>query len=287
MANSDERDSSPSATVQGVGVSGLAVVLGVEKPLGRVLVDGPLLDSERVRGVYFERPKGGSDLPEGVEGILADPSGVFNITEACKGASIVYDCYEPNYLLWKKAWAPVTSNVALASIEVSAPLVFASHLINSESENERQEAEVLKANKSNLIKTVVVRVPQLIGRRVINPLWKLVYGSVLEGKKAHWIGDPNVSRTMLDVDDAAEAMVQLGRNSGTFGRAVSVASPETISGREFIELAFKAVGRKPEVGSWGRGIVMTGGFLASDARDVLKMPYDYYSPFLSGWQGVC
>jgi nucleoside-diphosphate-sugar epimerase len=83
---------------------------------------------------------------------------------------------------------------------------------------------------------------------------------------------------MLDVGDAAEALVQLAGSSESFGRAWTVASPEAITGRQFIELAFKGVGRKPDVGSWGRGIVLTGGFLSSGPREVLKMPYDYYSP---------
>jgi nucleoside-diphosphate-sugar epimerase len=105
----------------------------------------------------------------------------------------------------------------------------------------------------------------------------MIYDAVLAGKKAHWIGDPDVPRSLLDVEDAATAMVQLAETPALCGRAWDVASPETLTGRQFIELAFKAVNRKPDVGRWGRGILLTGGLLASDAREVLKMPYDYYS----------
>jgi len=74
-------------------------------------------------------------------------------------------------------------------------------------------------------------------------------------------------------------MVQLAETPALCGKTWEVASPESITGRQFIGFAFKAVNRKPEVGRWGRGIVLAGGLLASDAREVLKMPYDYRAPF--------
>ena len=261
------------------GDRGMAVVLGVERPLGRVMVDTLLSESSNVRAVFLDRKAAANGAIPGTQTILVDPSEAFNLTEACRGANVVYDCYEPNYSDWKQVWPQVTSNVVLAAIEAGATLVFASHLLNSEAENERQEAEVLKAHASRLIRTVVVRIPQLTGVRVINPLWKLIYDSVLAGKKAHWVGDPDVSRSFLDAEDAARAMEQLAGASQLCGKSWEVASPSSITGRQFIELAFEAVGRKPDVGSWGRGIVMTGSLLASDAKEVLKMPYDYYAAF--------
>jgi len=271
-------ESNPPSSGKTMG-GDMAVVLGVERPLGRVLVDMLLSESKNVRAVYLERKAAVEGAIPGTQTILIDPSEAFNITEACRGANVVYGCYEPNYSDWKQAWPQVTSNIVLAAIEVGATLVFASHLLNSEAENERQEAEVLRAHNSKLIRTVVVRIPQLTGVRVINPLWKLIYDSVLAGKKAHWIGDPDVPRSFLDVEDAGRAMEQLAETPQLCGKTWEVSSPSSITGRQFIEFAFQSVGRKPNVGHWGRGIVVTGGLLAPDAREVLKMPYDYYTAF--------
>ena len=258
---------------------GMVVVLGVERPLGRVMVDMLLSESRQVRAVYLERNSAGQASISGAQTVVINPAEAFYVAEACQGARVVYDCFEPNYSDWKQSWPKVTSNVVLAAIEVGATLVFASHLLNSESENERQEAEVLRANNSGLIRTVVARIPQLTGVRVINPLWKLIYDAVLAGKKAHWVGDPDVPRSLLDVEDAGRAMEQLAGNPALCGRTWEVASPTTTTGRQFAEFAFQAEGRKPNVGRWGRGIVMTGALLGSDAKEVLKMPYDYYTPF--------
>lgn len=267
-----------SEGAQGTGNPGLNVVLGAEGPLGLVLAEGLASESKEVRAVFLERVTGDYGLPQ-VQKVVIDALKAGNVVEACKGAGIIYDCYEPNYASRKEVWAQVTSNVLLASIEVSAPLIFASHLLNSELENATMEGDILRAHQSNLVPTVVARLPQLIGARVINPLWKMIYDSVLSGKKAHWVGDSKVPRSFLDVEDAARAIILLAENAPTQGRAWNIAGPEAITGNKFIELAFRAIGREPKVGSWGRGVFLTGA-LSSEAREMTRMPYDYYSSFI-------
>jgi hypothetical protein len=268
----------PSQGVQITGNPGLNVVLGAESPLGWVLAEILASESKEVRAVFLERRTGDYGLPQ-TQKVVIDALTAGNVVEACKGAGIIYDCYEPSYASRKEVWTQVTSNVLLASIEVSAPLIFASHLLNSESENATMEGDILSAHSSSLVPTVVARLPQLIGVRVINPLWKLIYDSVLSGKKAHWVGDSKVPRSFLDVDDAARAMILLGGNAQRHGRAWNIAGPEAMTGSQFIELAFRAMGREPKVGSWGRGVFLTGA-LSSEAREMTHMPYDYYSSFI-------
>src|SRR5712692_4866088 len=260
------------------GDSGLNVVLGAESPLGWALTEGLAAESKEVRAVFFRPVKGDHGLPQ-VQKVGTDPLKAGSVVDACRGAGIIYDCYEPSYGSKKEVWTQITSNALLAAIEISAPLVFASHLLNSESENASMEGDILRANQSNLVRTVVARLPQLIGTRVLNPLWKVIYDSVLSGKKAHWVGDSKVPRSFLDVEDASKAMVFLAESPQTHGRAWNIAGPEAITGNQFIELAFMAVGREPKVGSWGRGVVLTGA-LSSDARAMASMPYDYYSSFI-------
>lgn len=260
------------------GIPRLNVVLGAESPLGWVLAERLAGESKEVRAVFLVRGTGDYGLPQ-AQKVVIDALKAGNVVEACKGAGVIYDCYEPTYASRKEVWTQVTSNVLLASIEISAPLVFASHLLNSESENATMEGDILRAHQSNLVPTVVARLPQLIGIRVMNPLWKLIYDSVLSGKKAHWVGDSKVPRSFLDVEDAARAMILLAENAQSQGRAWNIAGPDPITGSQFIELAFRAMGREPKIGSWGRGVFLTGA-LSSEAREMTHMPYDYYSSFI-------
>lgn len=254
------------------------VVLGAESPLGHALVERLTSGGREVRQVRFRGAAAGP-APSAAEGQLVDPRRLESLFDACRGGVAVYDAYEPAYSEMKKVWPLVSSNVVLAAIEVKATLVLVSPLVRSVSDNMSAEREAIQAHTSGLTDTVVARIPQLYGEGVINPLWKLIYSSVLSNRKAHWIGDPGLPRSLLDVGDAARAIAELEANPRSHGRAWNIACPEVITGRQFMELAFKALERDPQVGSWGRGIVLTGGFLSPEAKEVLRMPYDYYSPF--------
>ncbi len=257
-----------------------AVVLGAGMPLGDAVIQKLASESKEVTAVFVEGATSSTETPDSVERATVDSSSEESVAKACRRADIVYDCYYPSYGPMLKGWPEFTSNVVYAAIGEGALLVFASPLRNSEMDNAAMEAEVLRAHKANLTRTAVARIPQLIGRGVVNPLWKMIYDSVLAGKKAHWVGDPDVPRSVMDVEDAASALITLAGDPRSYGRAWNIANPVTMTGRRFVELAFRAVGREPDVGRWGRGIVLTGGPLASASWDVLKMPYDYYSPFV-------
>jgi nucleoside-diphosphate-sugar epimerase len=256
------------------------VVIGAAKPLGRAVVEELAASGSRVRGVVLGAIPVSDPFPASVEVVSADPLKPGSMVEACKGGKVVYDCFEPSYSNWKTVYPQVTTSVLLASIEVGADLVFASHLIAEEGENAHQEKDLFNANLSNLIRTLVVRMPQLYGERVVNALWQHIFESAALGKKAHWMGDPEVARSLLYVGDAASKMILLGRSLWAYGHAWNLSGPTPISGRSFIENVFRAAGREPNVGHWGRGVMLTGRLLGSDAKEFLALPYNYYDSFV-------
>src|SRR5712692_3890554 len=110
------------------GETGLNVVLGAENPLGWALTEELATESKEVRAVFFRPVKGDHGLPQ-VQKIGIDPLKAGSVVDACQGAGTIYDCYEPSYGSKKEVWTQITSNGLLAAIEISAPLVFASHLL--------------------------------------------------------------------------------------------------------------------------------------------------------------
>ena len=259
---------------------GESVVLGAGGPLGRAVAEELDSRAKLVTAVSFTREKSRPKPNGPIKSLVIDPLDGHALARACGGAGTIYICYEPGPDSPQGRWKEVTSNASLAAIESHATLVFANHLVNAESENSGLESEVLQAHLGGLTSTVVARFPQLIGRTELNPMVSMIFESVLSGKKAHWVGDPEVQRSMVDVGDAARAMVLLGETPSSHGRAWNAAPQDPVTGREFIELSFRAVGLEPNVGKWGRGIIMTGGVLARKNRDILQLPYDYYTPFV-------
>lgn len=284
MGESEHRaEDSPGATVGSERIrteAGLQVVIGAAHSLGRAVLEELAAAGSRVRGVTLDETTVDGSFPASVEVVAANPLKPESLINACRGGEVVYDCYEPSHSKWQRAFREATSNVLLASIEVGADLVLAHHLIAKEGENAGTENDLLNAHRSNLIRTLVARMPQLYGPRVVNRLWQNIFESAALGKKAHWLGDPEVARSLLYVGDAASKMILLGRSLWAYGRAWNLSGPAPISGRTFIEYAFGAAGREPKVSRWGRGVMLTGRLLSSDAKGFLELPYDYYSSFV-------
>ena len=254
--------------------------MGAAHPLGRAVLEGLAAAVSKVRGVALDAAPVDDSFPASVEVVAADALKPESLVEACRGGEVIYDCFEPSHSNWKRAFREATGNVLLASIEVGADLVLANHLIAEEGENASTEKDLLNAHRSNLIRTLVARMPQLYGQRVVNRLWQDIFESAALGKKAHWMGDPDVARSLLYVGDAASKMILLGRSPWAYGRAWNLSGPAPITGRAFIESAFKAAGREPNVGRWGRGVMLTGRLLSSDAKGFLELPYNYYDSFV-------
>ena len=283
MGESEPRADSPGATagLERIGTgAGLQVVMGAARPLGRAVLEELAAAGSRVRGVTLDAATVEGPLSASVEIVAADPLKPESLVKACRDGEAVYDCFEPSHSNWKRVFREATGNVLLASIEAGADLILANHLIAEEGENASTESDLLNAHRSNLIRTLVARMPQLYGPGVVNRLWQDIFESAILGKTAHWMGDPEVARSLLYVGDAASKMILLGRSPWAHGRAWNLSGPAPISGRAFIEHAYRAAGREPKVGHWGRGVMLTGRFLSSDAKGFLELPYNYYNPFV-------
>jgi nucleoside-diphosphate-sugar epimerase len=258
---------------------GLNVVLGASSALGRAVIRALNDESRMIRRVVTQEPNGPRIL-EGAEVVYANPLVASEIADSLEGASVVFDCLEPYGLKWKQTLSEITSNVLLASIELGATLVVSSHPFRTVTDNATIENDVLEANSGGLARTVVARMPHTYGPGIVNEVWRNVFEAVVQGKKAHWVGNPNVPRSFLYVEDAAKSMILLSKTRSAFGKVWNVAGPGPLSGKELIDLSFRVSERSPDMAVWGRGVMLTGWLLASGAKDFLKLPYDFYDPFV-------
>ena len=255
-----------------------AVVVGAGRPLGTELTSRLARRGDKVRAVVVDEGRGRTLFPEGVDVLGVSPNAE-SVEKACDQATIIYNCYEPQRA-GTSAAAEFNSKMLLAAIRQGAKFVLVSYLFNSLRDNHAVEDDCLGAHRSLLAKAMVARVPQLYGPRVENALFREVFESVIAGRKAHWLGALDVPRSYVYVGDAADALLQLAGDDFAFGRAWNVAGPGPLTGRQFIEMAFEAANGEKNIGHWGRGLMLTARVLNSRARDLLGLPYDYYSPFV-------
>jgi len=255
------------------------VVVGATLPLGALLTRRLVDEGRAVRALVLNVERAESILPESVSLVEIEPTRT-DIQDGCEGAEVIYDLFEPSNVKQQKVAAETASAVLLAAIHSRAKVVMASHLFLTEKDNRSLEKEAIATHWSNFAKVVVARLPQLFGPEVKSPLLNRVFEEVLAGNKAHWMGRLDVPRSLLYIEDAANAILELVKNDSAFGYIWNIAGPSPMSGKAFIDLAFRAAGKNGTSSLWGRGIMMTARLIDSKAKGFLEIPYDYYSSFV-------
>jgi len=254
-------------------------VIGATLPLGVLLTRRLVAEGRSVRALVLNAERAESILPEAVSLVEIEPTRT-GIQDGCEGAAVVYDLFEPSNVKQQKVAAETASAVLLAAIRSRAKVVIASHLFLSEKDNKAMEKEAMATHWSNFAQVVVARFPQLYGPEVRSPLLNRVFEEVLAGNKAHWMGRLDAPRSLLFIEDAVTAIQELEKNDTAFGYIWNVSGPSPMSGKAFIDLAFRAAGKEGTSAVWGRGIMMTASLIDSKAKGFVDLPYDYYSPFV-------
>jgi nucleoside-diphosphate-sugar epimerase len=253
---------------------GIHAVFGAGRPLGTAVVQRLRTVGERARAVVFDQSQVSNRFDPSVETVVADPTNSQSVERACRGATVIYNCFEPPLSRWRELTTKVNSDLLLIAINGRAALVMVSRLFNSEGENQSMEAEALEAYRTGVGKAVVAQIPQPYGPGLVGGAIPDVFDAVIKGEKAYWPGPLDVRRSMVYSLDAADALVGLARNEFAYGRTWSVAGPGPLTGRQFTETAFRAAEKTPQIGSGPRGPV------AKVLGAHRGTPYDYEVEFV-------
>jgi nucleoside-diphosphate-sugar epimerase len=256
------------------GMTGVHVVVGAGPPLGAAVVHRLHVSGEQIRAVVLDRNHMSSPFDSSVEVVVGDPMDVLSVEKFCSGATVVYNCFEPLYSRRGELSSRVCSNLLLASINERAVLAIASRLLNSTEDNLTMEDDAMEASGSKVAKVVIAQIPQIYGPGTVPESMSNVFDDVIRGKKAHWIGPLEVQRSMVYSLDAADALVTLANNEFSQGRKWTVAGPGPLTGKDIIEMSFRAVERAPQIRS---GILSFAGRVPISRQ---KSPFDYETDFV-------
>ena len=138
----------------------------------------------------------------------------------------------------------------------------------------------MDAHQSGDVRVVIPRFPDYYGPNVTNRLVAPIFEAALAGKKASWLGRLDVPHDLVYIHDAAAACVLLGATDSAYGQAWHVPGAGPVTGREFIKMAFKASGKKPNIGLMGRGFFRFFGLFVPDAREMLELLYEFEAPLV-------
>ena len=106
-----------------------------------------------------------------------------------------------------------------------------------------------------------------------------LFGPALKGRKARFIGAPDVPLTPTFVEDFARGLVVLGEREEALGEAWHVPTAEPTTGRRFVHMVFEECGGEAKLGVVGSRAAKALGLLWPLAREGAEMVYQFERPF--------
>jgi nucleoside-diphosphate-sugar epimerase len=138
----------------------------------------------------------------------------------------------------------------------------------------------MDAHNNGKIKTVIPRFPDYYGPNVTNNLMKPIFLAAISGEKASWIGNLDVQHCFVFIEDAAAACIMLGETASAYGEVWHVPGARPTTGREFIDMAFKAADNKPDIGLLNENLIRAAGQMDPEVRELIELMYEFEEPYV-------
>jgi nucleoside-diphosphate-sugar epimerase len=231
---------------------------------------------------------------------VGDALNAESVHTLCHDARTIYHCVNVPYQHWSEIMPKVTDNILAGAKEAKASMVFPGnvygygrfqnipatedHPLAATSKKGKLrntiESKVIDAHKSGEASVVIPRFPDYYGPNVVNRLMGSIFEDAIAGKKARWIGKLDVPHDLIYIEDAAAAAVLLAMNEDTHRQVWHVPGAGPLTGRQFIEMAFKAAGNKPDIGLLSGGSLRFASLINSDAREMKELLYEFEEPLV-------
>ena len=277
--------------------NGLHVVFGAGQ-VGRVLSARLLAAGLAVRLLSRNRPDA---LPAGVEWRAVDASEAERAVDAAKDAQVIYQCLSAPYTQWPQLFPPLQRGVLRAAERNDALLVSLENLygygptgglplteelpLAADTVKGRTRAamteELLVASSSGRVRIAIGRASDFFGPGVTETtLGERVFANVLAGKRADFIGNPDLLHTYSYVPDVASGLATLGTDERAVGGVWHLPGPETVTTRAVLDLLAEEVGHPVAVRSVPKPLMRVLGVFNPLIRELAEMAYQFEEPFV-------
>lgn len=274
----------------------LHVVFG-SGPLGKAVVSALLARGKRVRVV---NRSGKADLPAGVEQMAGDAYDPAFTARAAAGAAVIYQCAQPHYHEWVEKFPPLQRAILQGAAAAGAKAVIGDNLymygevkgpIHEElpyaattrkgKVRAAMASEALAMHADGRLKVTLGRGSDFFGPEALGSLvGDRVFDGLVSGKNAEAVGNIDAPHTYTYIKDFGEALAILGERPEADGQTWHVPNAETLTTRQFLQIAFEAAGKPVKINAMGRLMMMLGGLFIVEARESVEMMYEFEKPFV-------
>lgn len=281
----------------------LHVIFGTG-PLGRAIMHELVKRGARVRMV--NRRGQMAETPTGVEIVRGDAYAASAVRDLTRGASVVYQCAQPEYHEWPEKFPPlqaaIIEGLAANKNGVAPKLIIAEnmymygdthgqplheavpHAAHTRKGRVRAEmsAAALAAHRAGQVRVAIGRGSDFFGPYAFgSSLGDRVFYPALVGKAAQMGGRLDVPHTYTYTADFGKALVILGEHAEALGQAWHVPNDQpTITQRQMATLIYEAVGQPTKVSAVSKGMMQLAGLFIPGAREMVEMMYEFEQPFI-------
>ena len=107
-----------------------------------------------------------------------------------------------------------------------------------------------------------------------------VFGNAVAGKRADFIGDPDLLHTYSYVPDVAAGLATLGTDPRAVGQVWHLPGPKTVTTRDLLELVAHEVKHNVGVRNVPRFAMRALALVSPMMRELAEMSYEFEQPFV-------
>jgi nucleoside-diphosphate-sugar epimerase len=273
------------------------VVFGTGQ-VGRMVANLLTSSGRDVRSISRHRPTG---LAEGVDWRSVDLTDAEAAIDAAKGAVVVYQCLNVPYTRWPELF-PGLQRTAVAAAEHAearlvtlenvygygptdgAPMTEDLPLAATTSKGRTRAAmtaELFAATEAGRVRIAIGRASDFFGAGVTeSTLGSRVFGNAVAGRRADFIGNPDLLHTYSYVPDIAAGLVTLGTDDRALGQVWHLPGPETVTTRALLAHAAEAVGHPIAMRTVPKVALRVLGIVSPMMRGLAEMSYEFEQPFV-------
>ena len=142
-------------------------------------------------------------------------------------------------------------------------------------------AELLAAAEGGRVRIAIGRASDFFGAGATqSTLGARVFGHAVAGKRADFIGNPDLDHTYSYVPDIAAGLAVLGADERAVGQVWHLPGPETVTTRAVLELIATEVGHRVPVRSVPKLVLSALGLVNPMMRGLAEMAYEFEEPFV-------